>query len=225
MKVRLTILGISGILTGLCFAQGSATPGSAKLSGTEDATLGSPKTDQITYYAALNSRLIELKTQSELLNELSLEHARRAAEISRTQEARSQWERELAKELSEKSGTCLGLLNNLYKERLAFEQAHPELSGPGSSNQVAEASSPRNADETAFLAKLEERLAMVQEEIAETAEAGRAYAAQLATNTTSADFSRITSLLQDSSNSAKQLQKEVLDLELKKLEFRALRGH
>ena len=77
-------------------------------------------------------------------------------------------------------------------------------------------------DELTFIHKLEERIAATQQEIADTVEAGRIYTTQLQTNTASYGFSKIASLLQDNGNTVKQLQKEVSDLELKKLEFLAL---
>lgn len=225
MKVLLSMLAVFGTLTWLCWAQDPGSTKASKLSGSDISNQGAPNTDQAAYYATLNRRLVEFKAQSDLLSQLAQEHAKRATEISGDPQARALWERELAKELNEKSGVLLGLLNNVRKERLAFEQTHPDLASTVASSQLAGATPSRNADEIAFLQKLDERLAIVQQEIADAAESGRIYTEQLATNTGSADFSRIASLLQDNSNAARQLQKEAADLELKKLEFRALRGN
>jgi len=51
------------------------------------------------------------------------------------------------------------------------------------------------------------------------------YATQLGTNSSSYDSTRVSSLLQDNGYYLKQLQKELFDLDLKDLEFRALCRH
>lgn len=180
------------------------------------ATTANP--DQAAYYANLGRRVVELKAQSVLLNQLAQEHLKRAGQTPGDQPAKAQWENDLAKELGDQAATFASVLDNTRKEKLAFEQAHPELHGNGG----AAPSQSSNADQAAYLAKLEERLAAVQQETAETLEAGKVYAAQLQTNAHSLDFSRIASLLQDNGNEVKRLKKEAADLELKKLEFRAL---
>lgn len=224
MKTFLTILAISGILAGFCCAQDPSPSEAIKASPSGGANPAATGADQANYYAILNRRVIEFKAQSNLLGQLAQEHRKRAGETPRDQDAKAQWESELSKELDDKSLAFAGVLNNVRKERLAFEQLHPELVTPLLTNCLPRVTSPRNPDESAFIEKLEARLAAVQQEIAETMEAGRVYTAQLQTNTSSSDFSRIASLLQDNSNAARQLQKEASDLKLKKLEFRALRA-
>ena len=96
-------------------------------------------------------------------------------------------------------------------------------------NSVTGATHGPNSDEIAFLAKLAERRTAVQQEIAATIEAATVYATQLATNSASNngsyDSSNVSYLLQDKDNSLKRLQKELFDLDLKNLEFRALSRH
>jgi hypothetical protein len=165
--------------------------------------------------------VIEFGAQSALLSQLAQEHTKRAVETPRDQGARAQWESELAKELGDKSSALVGLLNNTRKERLALEQAHPDIVASVLPNSLAGTAATLNPDEIAFMDKLEQRLAAVQLEIAEAIDIGKVYTAQLQTNKASYDFSKIASLLQDNGNTLNQLQKEVSDLELKKLEFRA----
>jgi hypothetical protein len=165
----------------------------------------------------------ESNAQFELLNQMTQEHRKRAEEAPPDQGARSQWESELAKELGERAAAILIVLTNTTRERLAFEQTHPDLATSGPLNSPAGTANGPNAAEISFLAKLAERRSAVQQEIAATTEAAMLYATQLGTNSSSSyDSSRVSSLLQDNGYYLKQLQKELLDLELKDLEFRAL---
>jgi hypothetical protein len=223
MKTFLSTLAISGMLVSVCYAQDSGPSSVIQPITSGSAKEGSSNADQAAYYATLNRRVVEFTAQSELLSQLSQEHKKRAQEAPRDQIAKAQWESELAKELDDKALVILGLLNNIRKERLTFEQAHADLLSSIPPNSPARESNTRNLDEAVFMAKLEERLAAVQQEVAEAMDAGMVYTAQLQTNTRSADYSRITSLLQDNGNTVKRLQKEAANLELKKLEFRALR--
>lgn len=224
MRTTLATLGISGILVWFCCAQEPETPVASNATVSDNATPAEPKADQAAYYASLNRRVIEANTQFELLNQLAQEHGKRAEETPRDQ-GRYQWESELAKELGDRASAILSLLNHTSKERLAFEQAHPDLAASFLPNSVIGATNGPNPAEIAFLGKLAERLTAVHREMAATIEAGNLYALQLATNRSSSDFSKISFLLQDNGNSVKQLQKELFNLELKNLEFRALCRH
>jgi len=221
MRTTLATLGISGILVSFCCAQESGTPVATNAPLSDTATPGIPKADQVAHYATLNRRVIESNTQFELLNQLAQEHRKRAEATPRDQ-GRYQWESELAKELGDRASAILSLLNNTSKERLAVEQAHPDLAASVLPNSVTGATNGPNLDEIAFLGKLAEKRTAIQQEIAATSEAGALYVTQLATNSSSSDPSKIYSLIQDNANSAKQLQNELFDLELKYLEFRAL---
>ncbi len=224
MKLLLITLAVSELLIGSVNAQDPSPPAPAKPGDAGDSTPAQPAApDPAAYYVALNRRLIELKAQSDLLSQLAQEHGQRASQAAGDQAARAQWESDLAKEFSEKSRGLAVLLNDARKERLEFEQAHPEVLASVPANSPAAGRPARSSDELAFMGKLEERLAAVQREIAGAIEVGQTYSAQLRTNTASADFSRIASLLQDNASQVRQLQKEASDLELKRLEFQALR--
>jgi NADH dehydrogenase/NADH:ubiquinone oxidoreductase subunit G len=220
MKMSLAILAISGTLTWFCSAQDYGSSPVIKQSAPDNAKQRVPNANQAADYATPTQREIEANAQFELLSRLAQEHRKRADELSSDQAARARWESDLVKELSDKASATLALITNISQERLALIAAHPDLVA-GANNSP---SNGRNPDEIAFLAKLEERLASVQQEIADALEAGKLYTAQLLTNTASYDFSRMSSVLQDNGNTLKQLQKEEWDLELKKLEFRALRS-
>ncbi|HTL17339.1 MAG TPA: hypothetical protein VL793_08885 [Patescibacteria group bacterium] len=226
MKRSIAILSVSAMIAWFCWAQDSYRAEAAKpAAGAGGGKTELPNTDPAGNYVALGGRTIALKAQSDLLDQLSQEHRKRAKQMPPDQVARIQWEMDLAKELGDRSATVLGEFNNVRKERLSLEQSHPELASLAQSAVAAMSSggSGGNAEELAFTTKLEERLASVQQEIADAIDAGRLYAAQLHTNTASLEFSRISSLLQDNNSAVRQLQKEASDLELKKLEFRALR--
>ena len=222
MKMTLATLSIFGILVWFCSAQDSGTPGSSDATLSDKATPGISKADPAAYYASLNRRVVEANTQVELLNGLAQEHRKRAEEAPRDQ-GRYHWESELAKELSNRASATQTLLNRLSKERLTFEQAHPALGASVSAKSVVGATNSPNPDEIAFLGALDERRTAVQQEIAAVSEAGNLYAMRLATNNNSSDPWRTYFLIQDNGNTLKQLQKELIDLDLKNLEFRALR--
>jgi hypothetical protein len=78
-------------------------------------------------------------------------------------------------------------------------------------------------EETAFLDALAARRTALQLELTAASEAANLYAAQLATNNSHSDLSSIHYLIRDNGYVLKQLQKELGDLELRDLEFRALR--
>jgi len=183
MKTTLAILSISRILVWFCCAEQYGTPvATTNATVSENATPGLPKADQAAYYANLNRRVVESNAQFDLLNQMTQEHRKRAEEAPPDQGARSQWESELAKELGERAAAILIVLTNTTRERLAFEQTHPDLATSALLNSPAGTANGPNAAEISFLAKLAERRTAVQQEIAATTEAAILYATQLGTN-------------------------------------------
>ena len=223
-KYVTTALAISGTLVLFCYAQDFGPTPKIKTGGSGLENPGQANPDPGADYAMLSRRVIELGAQSELLSQLAEEHKKRANEAPRDQSARVQWERELSNELAAKSQALLRLLNNTRNERASFVRAHSELIAATPPNSPTASTRSTNPDGIAFMGLLEERVGAVQQEIVEVTELGRIYSAQLQTNTTPAEFSRITLLIQDNRNTMRQLQKEASDLELKRLEFRALRA-
>ena len=218
MRIFVTLLGLSALLPWSSYAQGSSLSGS-----TGNVAPGIATADQATDSTALNQRAIELKTQFELLSQLAQEHKKRAQETPPDQTARSQWETDLAKELSEKAAGISTLLNSMHQKQVAFEAAQTNLVSSISDAATSSPTSGSNPDEAAFLGKVNERLVAVQQEIADALDAGKVYSAQLLTNKTPDDVYHTTFLLQSNGDEIKRLRKEIFDLELKKLEFRALR--
>ena len=220
MNACVKLLVVPMLSLSCCCAQPIGAAGDLLPGGPEPADAGLKNNNNYAVYCAtLTHRIAELKTESDLLDSLAQEHHKRAEAIANQQPPRAQWERDRGKELTERASALRGALENLRKEKLAVEQAHPELRAQAKS---ATTLSTSNSDEAAFMAKLEERLAAVQQETADAIETAKIYGAQLATNTSSLEFSRISFMLQENGKTVRQLQKEIADLELRKLEFRAL---
>src|ERR1043166_5877022 len=210
MKMLRLFLCIAG--ASACFCHGQDT-------GTSSVTKPGPANSDQSVYINLNRRVLEFETRFELLSQLAQEYKSRAEEIPRDQVAKREWESELAKELGDKASAIRALLTNAAKERLAFEQAHPDVAVSVPSGSVARTSNGPNADEISFLTKLEERVGAVQQELAATIEAGNLYSAQLVTNKDSYAFAQISYLLQENGRTVKQLRGELSDLQLRNLEF------
>ncbi|MGH7967695.1 MAG: hypothetical protein ACREIC_03095, partial [Limisphaerales bacterium] len=151
------------------------------------------------------------------------EHRKRAEDTPRDQAAKSQWESDLAKELSERASAIASSMAEIAKERVAFEQSNPALIASLGPNSPAGATNGPSIDELSFLVKLESTKTALQQELASAMDTGTLYSAQLLTNTGSYEFSRITSLIQNNGYLTKQLQRELSDIELRSLEFRALK--
>jgi len=156
-----------------------------------------------------------------VLSELADEHKRNADEATAAgQPERAAWEQEWAQSISERIADVSRQLGVLTKQALAFEAAHGT---PGVGLGIFETGNGLGADEVAFVTLLQERLARVQEELDATLAAGTNLSAELATNNTSEAISRVSLMLQDNTEQIRRLQREQSDLELRKLEFRALR--
>jgi len=228
MRTTLATLGLAGILICFCSAQESATAVATNATASDTVTPGIPKATPPAADTILNRQVIEATARFELLNQLAQEHRKRAEETPRDQ-GRYQWESELAKELGDRASAILSLLNQPSKERLASEPAAPDLTVVSPPNSVTGATHGPSPEEIAFLEALAERRTTVQQELAAAGVAANLYAMRLATNNSnnsyesSTEIANIHYLMRDNGYSVKQLQKELFDLELKNLEFRALR--
>jgi hypothetical protein len=223
MKTLFAVAFISATFAWACVAQEQPRSEPVNPAGSGNPKSNLSAVDQAGYYAMLNRRVIEYKAQSELLSQLAQEHKKRAEGTAPDQTAKVQWENELARELTGRSAVVAGMADQVQKERVAFEQTHPDLVASLQQPAPAPAANTPNTDEILFFNKIEERLSELQQDIANALDAGKVLTAQLHTNTGSFEYSRIASVLQQNDNALRQLQKEERDLELRRLEFRALR--
>ena len=80
--------------------------------------------EEQAYYSRLTRGELELTTQHKLLTELAEEHLRVADTTRVALPEQSRWEILLANELRNRSSLVLTQLNDVTKQRLAFETAH-----------------------------------------------------------------------------------------------------
>jgi hypothetical protein len=180
-------------------------------------------TSPAAYYATLTRQTFELEAQRALLNELAQELSKRAAEAPADQAAVAKCENDLAKELSERASAVLARLNECTKQRQAFEETHAAELPNLKANGTAGATNGPNADGIAYQAGLDDRIERARQELAAAVDQGKLYTSQLLTNKSQEEFARISGLLQDNTSHISRLEKEQSDLELRKLEYRALR--
>jgi hypothetical protein len=178
----------------------------------------------ITRYAELVRADGEVEAQQKLLNELAETHTKRATEARQANKAeQGTWETEVAKLLQEKSAALAATAAPARKERAALEEVHKELSVSLLANTPADVTGGYNSSEMAYLDKLEERARYADQEAAAIVESRRLYSQQILTNNVAADIIRLNVLLEQSNREVRSLEQERANMELKKLEFRALR--
>jgi len=154
-----------------------------------------------------NAVIAALNAQALMLKEMVQEHQRRAAELTqKNQSEKAKWETELVNELQEKS------------ERV--QKSIGQMSQPGALNLKIGGDAD---DELVFMSMVQARLAQIHQELSAAMADSRALSMQMATNSTPEAIGAISPVLGDNQRVVKELQKEELDLELRKLEFRAIR--
>jgi hypothetical protein len=175
-------------------------------------------------YAALMKNLLELSTQSKLLSNLALEHRKRAEDATKAEQAqKALWENDLAKELSDRGEALLKQLDEVAKQRLALEQARTNVaSSVGSINAATPPTRPSPQD-MEFSSKLAERFDRVSQELLTARQNANAYAEGMRTNSMPYGFERAAAVFELNARDIRQLEHELSDLELRKLEFQALR--
>lgn len=179
-------------------------------------------TDQRLQYAEAARTELELGAQLRLLAELAQEHLDRADDAANSANPqKSQWETDRAQELRTKSAAILGRLNQATQERLNLETTHAPAPPPVF-GLLADTKALK-PEELEYLLKLDERVLKTRMEIAALEEAAGKLHADLSTNSTPEVSWRFSLLFEENARRGLQLEKELSDLELKKLEFRALR--
>lgn len=173
-------------------------------------------------YNRLAQSEVELKAQVKLLNDLAGEHLRREEESRIGLPEKARWETDAGQELRDKSSKLLGQLNAVTKERVAFEAAR----GPDPEAALArlEERNSLSPDEMEYLMKLDDRRLRIRQEMVANDQTARALFLELQTNNSPDDMDRISRQLDENSRQSKQWEREQADLELKELEFRAVRN-
>lgn len=173
-------------------------------------------------YARWFQTEVELNTRIKLLSELTEEHLQRAEAARAVTPDKARWENDRAQELRDKSAGVLTQLNEATRQRLAFETAHKISDGTPTLGASIEAK-PLGPEEQAYVRNLDERLVRIRQELVQALQAGRELHAQLQTNINPENVSRVSLLLEDNTRVARQWEREQADIELRKLEFQALR--
>jgi hypothetical protein len=202
-------LGICGILAvGL-------VPGFAD----DLAKTNTPGTDTKIEVTKLYQQEIEVTAQFALLKELAAQHRQRADEASKTSQAdKAKWEGDLARELADRVDRVAAQLEDLMRQRLTTGEV-------AKAPVVAATVETPDRDEAAFLSRLDTQLWRVEQEINLTLETAKGISAQLQTNSAPEEVLRISFLLQENNNLMRFLERDRSDLELKKLQYRALKKH
>ncbi len=223
MRQYLTICLAFGLLIFSTLAQDAASGYNAAAPGAEPPNIATTSPDDEAYAALLKSNF-ELSAQYKLLSNLAQEHRRLSEQAGKANQAdKARWEDELAKELGDRSSALLKQLNDLTRQRQAFEKAHSNAGSPVSSLNAAIAATRFNTREMEFLSKLDEGVQRLDQELAAARQYTSAYAAQITTNTRAYDFERASYTLDQNTRKITQLEHERFDLELRRLEFLALR--
>lgn len=155
-----------------------------------------------------NGIVVALSAQALLLKEMAQEHQKRAADLTQANQVeKAKWESDLVNELHEKS----------VHVQKSIDQMMQPSSGTNDSKSASDVD-----DKLIFVSAVEARLQELQQELSATIEDGRALTTQIGTNKARDDIANLSFALGENQKVVKQLQKEQLDLELRKLEFRAV---
>lgn len=189
------------------------------------APAAAPATPQVlARYAELVRADYEFDAQQKLLADLAKAHIDRAAAARDANKADlAAWETDAAKQLQDKSATLDPRLADVKKERTALEEAHKELAVSLLAATPASITAGYTPAEMTFLDKLQERVLQADQDTAALIEGSKQYSQQILTNNVAEDIARLTILMEQNRRDLHRLEEQKADLELKKLEFRALR--
>jgi hypothetical protein len=223
MKEHLIIGLAAGMLVFATRAQESTPAPGAAASEVEVPKIAGASSEEEAYVALLKNQ-VELSAQFRLLVGLAQEHRKRAEDAGAAKDGqKAVWETELAKELGDKSDALLKQLSEATKQRQAFEQTHKTAAATLGSLNAATAESRVTPQETEFMNRLTERIERVNQELLAARQSAVAYAMQLQTNTAPFDYQQTAATFEQNGRKVRQLELEASDLELRKLEFLALR--
>ncbi len=200
-------LGIGGFLAA------GLVPGAAA----DAAKTDTPSMDVKAEVAKLQQREIELTAQFALLKELAAQHRQRAdAANTANQRDKSKWEGELARELADRVDRTTVQLEEVMRQRLTAEESAKLAAGPATPEAP-------DRDEAAFLARLDTQLWRVEQDLKAALETTKGFNAQLQTNSTPEHVLRVSFLVQENNTLIRYLERDRSELELKALQYRALK--
>jgi hypothetical protein len=156
-----------------------------------------------------NAVILAMSGQALLLKEMLQEHRRRAADLTeKGQGEKAKWETELVNELQEKSGRLqkgIDLTSQRWGRATELKGAAGEVD-----------------EQLLFVTTVEARQEQLRLEVAAALEDGHALAMQIRTNKVPEAFAGLSWVLDQNQKFVKELRKEELDLELRRLEYRAI---
>jgi len=156
-----------------------------------------------------NAVMSALNAQALLLKEMIQEHQKRAADLTQNnQNEKAKWETDLLTELQDKSARV--------------QKSISQATQPWSATNDRKAGAGEIDDQLIFLSTLETRLEQIRQEVSAAVEDGRTLALQIGTNKVPEDLAGMSLVLNENQKLVKELQREQLDVELRKLEFRAI---
>jgi len=218
MKIIAPVLLAVGIAT--CMAQTA----DVKTNAGAVAKIKALSPDERGQYADLIRQELEASIQVKLLSALADEFRTRATEPQpKAMPEKAKWQAELAQEFRDRSSSALNRLNGLTKGRLAFESDHGAPPAPASILGALGEAKPLGPDELAYVTKLDERVLKLREQMALVDEENKALVSQLYTNTTPEAVASVSALLDSNTKRARLLEWEEGEIELRKLQFRAMR--
>jgi hypothetical protein len=202
--------GIAGLIGVTCALLGAdATTASTGYATKLPVPLNSSATNSITASTS-NAVMLALNAQALLLKELIQDHQKKAADLTKKNESeKAKWETDLVNELQEKNSRIQAGIN----------QGGQSWQGTNGSKA---ASSSDTDDQLVFVSTVDFHLEQVRQELLAAFEESRVLITQLATNKAPEEFGGMSFVLGENQRLVKELQREERNLELRKLEFRAL---
>jgi hypothetical protein len=192
---------------------------------TPTPTNAAPSPD-LARYAGLVRTECEYGTQAQLYSDLAQEHLLKAQDAHSQAKAEIEnWETELGRQFIERGSAAKSRYEHARRDKEAMQQQFPNLNDSLFAGAAATVVGdvPLHPDEVAYVDRVDQRIRAIQAELAVLNAESVSYAERLPTNDVAADVYRLSAALEQNRQLTRELAKEQADLELRILEFRALR--
>jgi hypothetical protein len=206
LKLILGIVGLAGISGSLAAADATGTYSTYT---TNISALPNYSASHTIATSSSNAVMVALSAQVLLLKEMIQEHQKRAADSTQ-------------KSLSEKAKWKTDLVTELQENSVRVQKSIEQATQPSSGINNLKAAAGDVDEQLVFVSTVEARLEQLHQELAAAIEDSRVLSMQIGTNKAPEDVGAASMVLGENQSLVKELQKEVLDLELRKLEFRAI---